>query len=571
MTSLKRDEITGTRRQTPTYEVLVEDIKALGVEQVFGLMSDDTAVFATALDSAGIRFYGARHENNAIAMAEGFAYATAGLGVAVIGRGPATANGLHAATYASRTGSRVLIISGDAAVPSGGGNSIGPDYKGFNATGVLGAAGIRTFVATSPATARGALADAVAATQLGGAVALLLPVNVQLADMDLENGAAAPRQRPQTTPAAPRPEAIDAAVALLRQSRKPLILAGQGASRAGGKAALEQLADRTGALLATTARGKDLFRGHPCNLGIIGSFSHSAARRMAAEADCILVFGASLNLLTMSFGHSLPKVPLIQIDANRGNIGRWYPADVAVVGDARLAAEALLAALPEGSNAERPFRSEETLRFLGEFDIAHDFQPANTLRTVDPRALGVALDKLLPTNRNLVYDAGNFLGIVPYLSVPGPDRFKLTSDFASIGLGFGTALGVAKARPNETTILVIGDGGFLMTMGELETVVREDLPLVIVLMNDCAYGAELHFLKMRDLPVAKSVFPDVDYAPIAEAFGFQAATIRTLDDLQKAAAMLAKPDGPVFLDCKLNAAVAAPFMSEFHEFETRQH
>ena len=104
-----------------------------------------------------------------------------------------------------------------------------------------------------------------------------------------------------------------------------------------------------------------------------------------------------------------------------------------------------------------------------------------------------------------------------------------------------------------------------------KTVVREDLPLIIVLMNDCAYGAELHFLKMRDLPVAKSVFPDVDYAPIAEAFGFQAATIRTLDDLQKLAPLLARPDGPLFLDCKLNAAVAAPFMSEFHEFETRKH
>src|SRR6185436_19843088 len=73
-------------RIAPTYQVLVDDIKALGVEQVFGLMSDDTAVFATALDSAGIRFYGARHENNAIAMAEGYAYRTGGLGVAVIGR-----------------------------------------------------------------------------------------------------------------------------------------------------------------------------------------------------------------------------------------------------------------------------------------------------------------------------------------------------------------------------------------------------------------------------------------------------------------------------------------------------
>src|SRR4029078_4697950 len=103
---------------TPTYQVLADDIKALGVEQVFGLMSDDTAVFATALDSAGLRFYGARHENNAVAMAEGYSYATGKLGVAVIGRGPATANGLHAATYASRTGSRVPIITGDARAPS---------------------------------------------------------------------------------------------------------------------------------------------------------------------------------------------------------------------------------------------------------------------------------------------------------------------------------------------------------------------------------------------------------------------------------------------------------------------
>src|ERR1051325_4394422 len=127
---------------TATYQVLVDDMKALGVEQVFGLMSDDTAVFATALDSSGIRFYGARHENNAIAMAEGYAYATGGLGVAVIGRGPATANGLHAAVAASRMGSKVLVIYGDAAVPSGAVNSLGPDYQAFDAQAVLGAAGL---------------------------------------------------------------------------------------------------------------------------------------------------------------------------------------------------------------------------------------------------------------------------------------------------------------------------------------------------------------------------------------------------------------------------------------------
>ena len=133
----------------PTCQILAEDIKALGISHVFGLMSDDTAVFATALDSSGVRFYGARHENNAIAMAEGHAAATGELTIALIGRGPATANGLHAAVYASRTGAPLLIIYGDQPVPSAAANTIGPDYKGFDAVGVLRASGIRTYQAVS--------------------------------------------------------------------------------------------------------------------------------------------------------------------------------------------------------------------------------------------------------------------------------------------------------------------------------------------------------------------------------------------------------------------------------------
>ena len=93
--------------------------------------------------------------------------------------------------------------------------------------------------------------------------------------------------------------------------------------------------------------------------------------------------------------------------------------------------------------------------------------------------------------------------------------------------------------------------------------------MVIVVMNDCAYGAELHFLKLRQQPVGKSVFPDVDFAPIAAGFGFEVATIRTLDDLQRSRAEARKPEGPIFLDCKINADVAAPFMNEFAHFEGR--
>jgi len=271
----------------------------------------------------------------------------------------------------------------------------------------------------------------------------------------------------------------------------------------------------------------------------------------------------------MSFGAAVPQVPIIQVDCVRAHIGRWTTADVAVVGDARLVAEQLLAALPGRHGSEKPFHTAENLARISGFDIAFDFEAAHTPRTVDPRALGVELDRLLPRERHLVYDAGNFLGILPYITVPTPGHLKMTSEFASIGLGFGTALGVAKGRPHVPTVLVIGDGGFLMTMSELETVIREDIPLIIVLMNDCAYGAELHFLAMRKLPVGKSVFPDVDFATVAEAFGFQAYTIRTLDELRALGPVLGKPEGPILLDCKVNADIAAPFMGEFAEFEAR--
>jgi len=557
-----------TDQTMPTYRALAHDIKNLGIDCVFGLMSDDTAMFATELDIIGVDFIGARHENNAIAMAEGFAANSGRLGIAVIGRGPAAANGLHAAISASRTGSNVLIIYGEAPVGGGAVNTIGPDYKAFNSRGVMAAAGLQNFFPTSPQGARAALADAIAVAMRGNAVTLHLPTDVQLSDVRVHDDSQPVFPKP-LAPAPARAQSVAAAAEILAKSQRPLIMAGLGAHKAGAAEALAELAEKTGALLATSARGKDMFHGNPNNLGIIGSFSHSMARRYAQQADCVVVFGAGLNFLTMSFGESLPPVPLIHVDRARHSIGRYTHADLAVVGDARLVAEQLLAALPARAAADKPFHDSDVRQDIAAFDIAQDFQPAHTAHTVDPRSLGMALDRLLPDDRNLVYDAGNFLGVVPYVSNPGPGRFKMTNEFASIGLGFGTALGVAKAAPETTTVLFIGDGGFVMSMSELETAAREDLPLVVIVMNDCAYGAELHLLRAHQQPVAKSLFPDVDFAPVAAAFGFEVATIRSLDDLAAAADLLRQPSGPVFLDCKINADIAAPFMGEFAAFDER--
>ncbi len=554
--------MTLMRATVPAYEALAHDIKGHGTQTVFGLMSDDTALLIATLDAIGVRFVGARHENNAIAMAEGYAAATGRVGIVVIGRGPATANGMHGTGYAQRSGSRVLLVFGVGSPAAGPANALGPDRKAFNTPGVLEATGLRIFMPTSSDCARQELANAMAAAARG-AVALLLPASVQFGHIPFDGAAVVPAPPAAAAPKPARKAAIQAAAALLQQSRKPLIVAGRGAHLAGAREALIRLADRIGAGLATTLKAKDMFRGHPFDLGMVGSFSHAGGRRVIDQADCIVAFGAGLNQNTTSYGKSLPaQAPLIHVDRVRTNIGRWYHADVAVVADARQAAEQLLEMLPERAPADKPLHAGEMRHWLAGFDPASEFRAEHTARTMDPRALAIELDRLLPRERNLVYDAGNFLQVVPYLSVPGPGHIKMASDFASIGMGFGTALGYACGTPDRTTVLVLGDGSFLMTLGELETVVREDIPLVIVVMNDCAYGAELHYLKMRDMPVAKSVFPDIDYAPVAEAFNFQSATVRTLDELRALAPMLRKPEGPILLDCKINASIAAPFLLE---------
>lgn len=551
-----------TSATIPVYEALAGDIRDMGIDTVFGLMSDDTAQFVTTLDAFGVRFYGARHENNAVCMAEGFAAASGKLGIVILGRGPATANGMHGMGYAKRAGTPVLMIMGADPVGPRPANGVGPDRKSFNAEDALKAAGIPVVIADDPLTARRTLVKAAADAHRGG-IALLLPTNVQLAQIDPEATAPA---RIDTSRLAPRPAsdtAVSMAAGLLARARKPLFIVGRGAFDTGAKDAIIALADHVGAALVTTMKAKDMFLGHPFNCGVLGSFSNVGGRRLIEQADCVVSFGASLNQQTTSYATALPAdLPIVHVDSVRENVGRWFTADVGVVGDARLVAEQLLEAVPSRPDEAKEMRSADNANWLAEFTMADDFQPMNTQRTIDVRSAALVIDEILPKNRNLVFDSGNNLVAAGYITVPGPAQFKLTTDFASIGMGFGTAMGFAVGAPERPTLFVCGDGSFLMTLGELETVAREGIPLVMFLMNDCAYGAELHFLKERGAPVGLSVFPDIDYAPVAEAFGFETATVRTLDELRALAPMLENPEGPIFVECKINASVVAPFLLE---------
>ena len=550
-------------RTIPVYQILAEDIKGLGVDSVFGLMSDDICQLFATLDGMGVRIVGARHETNAVMMAAGYAAATGKLGVALIGRGPAMANAMHGTISAAKSGLPILIISGDAPLARGATNPLGPDLKAFPAATIGRACGIPVFVPASADAARQSLADAVAEASLGKTAVLLLPTDLQVGYTAVADGPSPVVLSALPAPQPARTASIDTALGLLRSSRRPLIVAGVGAHRGGARAAIEALAERTGALLVNSLKGKDLFLGNPYNLGILGSSSTSMARRYIEQADCVLAIGVALNSLTMSSGIALPPVPLIHVDASRTNIGRWWPADVAVVGDGRLVAGQLLDGLPERAPEDKPWHTAGVRAEIAAFEHTMDFQVAHTARTVDPRILTLELNRILPQNRHIVFDGGNFMANWAYFTVPHPGHFTHSLDCGSVGLGLGTAIGVARGQPERTVLLLIGDGGMLMSMGEIETIIREDLPMIVLVMNDAAYGAEVHILRGQNMPPAKAEFFDVEFAPMAEPLGFESYTIRNMDDQKKIEPVLANPQGPIFLDCKINGEVIAPFITEF--------
>lgn len=545
----------------PAYEALASLIKAAGVTCTFGLMSDDTALLISALDTRGVRFYGARHENQAIAMAAGYSSATLNLGIAIIGRGPALANSLHAAAFTRKADSKVLIITGSSIGSLPDINALGPEQKSFNGIGVLAAVGIKVFEISNVMGIRETFIQSLEASCIQ-TTALFFPINVQSQVVNIDLISPFDNADSAVTPLEPSGSAIRIASDILAHSSRPVILAGRGAFVAGARKSIINLADHIGAILTTTLKAQDLFRGHPFNCGIVGSFSNAASRYFLGESDCLLVLGASLNQRTTSFGTAFKaSIPIIQVDSIRAHIGRWFPVDVNILGDVGRTANALMASIKTRAVTRMPFRTPQVKAQISKLLVNHIDDSKQDPKKMDPRIVASTLDQLLPKNRNVIYDVGNFMQVAQFISVLDPGHVKYTADFASVGLGFGAALGFAAGRPSEPTFLIIGDGGLLMTLGELETTAREGFWITVIVMNDCAYGAELHYLHVNGASDSNARFPDIDFEPIARAFGFDAATIRSVADLKENAELLSG-SGPTLIDCKIRSDVIAPFLIE---------
>jgi acetolactate synthase I/II/III large subunit len=192
------------------------------------------------------------------------------------------------------------------------------------------------------------------------------------------------------------------------------------------------------------------------------------------------------------------------------------------------------------------------------------YQDTSTARFIDPRTLSKAVDAILPKDRAVASDSGHFCGWVPrFLRVPNARASCLSHSFQSVGLGLASAIGLGLANPGLLTVLGAGDGGFLMSLADLETAVRLKLRMCILIYNDSSYAAEVHLYRRRGYSIDIVQFPDTDFAAIARGHGARAATVRTLDDLEPVRAWVREGAPGVFvIDAKVDPGLEADWHAE---------
>jgi thiamine pyrophosphate-dependent acetolactate synthase large subunit-like protein len=389
-------------------------------------------------------------------------------------------------------------------------------------------------------------------------IALDLPTDLQEAETAAP--AAAPASVAPAAPPAPDPAELDAAAAALEAAGRPVVLAGRGAWFADAEAAVVGLADRTGALLAHSLPLKGWFAGHPWSLGIAGGFATETAQRLIGDADCVLVLGAGLNHFTSRGGTLFDDdATIVQCDVEPAAFGRYVTPALTITGDAAAVAPALAGRLA-------PRLGYRTDAVAAEIAAARERPAPDEAEdgTLDPRALSALLDAALPAARNLVVDGGHFMGFPSMaIGVPEPAGFVFTLDFGSIGLGLGAAIGAAVARPDRITAVGIGDGGLMMSLGELDTAIRYSLPLLVVVYDDGAFGAEMHFLRLMGIPDAESLFETPPLAEVARAMGADALEIGELTDLDGLGERLAAGlERPLVLHCPVSREIRATWLEE---------
>jgi acetolactate synthase I/II/III large subunit len=548
-----------SRQPTRAADVIVDTLIAHGVELMFGLPGGPISpVFDALIDRPSVRLITTRHESGALFGACGYARTTGKLGVALVTSGPGAFNALSGLASAYCDGLPVLLLVGEVARKNYGRGALqdGSSY-GLQMVEILKRVTKTTMEVHDPQRAPALLRAAIQQAMTGpqGPVALTLPIDVLLSPLTMQLVA-----RNLTGAPSLSPTAIDECKRLLRDPGRVAIFAGSGVRGVGGPEGLIRFAERMQAPVMTTPKGKGVFpEEHRLSLGVFGMGGHSSASDyLAGGIDTLVAVGTSLSEIATEGWSTLikPRRALIHVDIDERQLGRAYPYQLGIVAPAELFLERMSDVLPQA-----PRRS---------FGIQRHVLPEGR-RLVAPQRALAELQSIVPSDTIFTIDSGeHFLFATHFLQTSVPDGFIAMTGLGSMGQSIGAAIGVQIAKPERTVVAICGDGCFAMNALEVATAVAEQVPIIVVVINDGRLG--MVEIGQENVYGRKPMTPasPMDVAQLARALGAQSLIVDGPGQLEHAALMRMRLEGPVVIDVRIDPSVRMPKKERFSGIEPRE-
>lgn len=512
-------------------DLVARTLRDLGVDTIFGVMGDANMYVMQRYVAEGGRYIPAAGEPGAVQMAMGYWDIAGRIGVATATCGPGFTNTLTSMIEADKAHHSIVVITGQGRSDRRGYMQT-VDQRAFSRVAGVGF--------ECPDDMNDVQASLVRAFQR--AYIEKRPIVYELPPYNLHHVVDLPYRKYSIDFTQPRlqlepGDAWDKALGIIATARRPLILAGHGAVVEGAREQLLALGSRIGAPIATTLRAKDFMKGAPGNLGLMGVSCRDEVVDALLASDCIIAFGASLNVYTTSNGTYVNGKRVVTFSNLGFDVGKYVIPDVAIQVDLKAAADYIVRNLDEADIDSSGFVDEEVVatacasirkrRTLGKAEFnAPDFLSLDKAMKVIDETLG---------KRILVTEGGRYKYSAWHnVAVEDPRHFIPSLSYGAIGVGLGQGIGAAVADPDSTVVVAIGDGGFMNTgMSELQTIRNEKLGLLVVVCNDGAYGTEYHKFIDRGFDPDFTRLQQPDFAKIATAMGGTGLRIETVADLPR--------------------------------------
>ncbi|MDR1992954.1 MAG: biosynthetic-type acetolactate synthase large subunit [Nitrososphaerota archaeon] len=546
---------------------LLESLEKHKVDTIFGILGGAILpVYDELYSHPQIRHILARHEQCAAHEAEGYAKASGRVGVCMATSGPGATNLVTGLADAYMDSIPLVALTGQ--VPTSGVNTsymIGRDaFQEADIIGIVTAVTKYSYQPRSLAEIPEMVNNAfyLASTGRPGPVLIDLPKNIQTGVDDIEytNKINLRGYNPITEP---KPSKINQASELLAKAERPIILAGGGAISAGASDELVAMSDLLMAPVATTFMGKGVFpEGHPLSLGSIGMHGNPAANKLIDEADVLLAVGTRFSdRATASLSTFAPDAKKIHIEIDNAEINKNIEVDVPIVADAKKTLQALLVAtktkLARGDGIVWTKRVKEAKEQLS--PLLKD-NPCDVV----PKHLLMALRELLPENGIVTTEVGqNQMWSALYFRALKPRTFISSGGLGTMGFGFPAAIGAKVACPERPVVDIAGDGSFIMSEQELACSVSENIPVVVIVLNNSVLGMVAQWQRAlynrRYMAVNLGKTPDM--VKLAEAYGAQGIRVQSMEAFKNAVKQALKGNVTTVIDVPIGSETdVVPFV-----------